>query len=558
MELTIVGWGACPYFVRATKVALAMQDVFPSQVTVHTKDTGSKPTFKEWLGQERDTLGLKGDAYQQHTSSPFCYSGKRFIGGSDALLALFKDDYSLKSTAPLHLEGWGGCPSFQRAARCVEAISLVYPAFKPAVTASESKDQYMSVLAARNIPKPSSEPSPTTDEDEDEAEDDASLLLWEGKEGKGVDWLIACMSLGYEDSRGWGSFLRRVRERLGNRYLDSLQDLQRVSKMLLLEQEAGGCVRLFVAGDRSHCGKTTVCLGVLGSLLAAGVPAARIGYIKPATQCEAPDVLGRWCEANGVEHVVGKDAPIVFFKGFTRAFMDGGVGTSEQLLADVTVGVDRLCQGKSFVLIDGVGFPGVGSVVGASNAKVALASRAPVMIVGKSGVGGAIDAYTLNSQLFRADSVPLLGNVLNRGATEGFYAWPHARRYMDKHLLSSSLGRELCYGVLPELAGLKDVREKVADMPASQVLEVAQMNIDHVIKYMDVASLLLEAASDTWNRRRRALSMPAPSTLRPTNNTNAASSLKRSPASVPSMTREEKRLKVQTELRERGESTKTG
>ena len=104
----------------------------------------------------------------------------------------------------------------------------------------------------------------------------------------------------------------------------------------------------------------------------------------------------------------------------------------------------------------------------------------------------------------------------------------------------------------------QDVREKVADMPASQVLEVAQMNIDHVIKYMDVASLLLEAASDTWNRRRRALSMPAPSTLRPTNNTNAASSLKRSPASVPSMTREEKRLKVQTELRERGESTKTG
>ena len=96
-------------------------------------------------------------------------------------------------------------------------------------------------------------------------------------------------------------------------------------------------------------------------------------------------------------------------------------------------------------------------------------------------------------------------------------------------------------------------------MPASQVLEVAQMNIDHVIKYMDVASLLLEAASDTWNRRRRAVSMPAPSTLRATNNTNAAApSLKRSPASVPSMTREEKRLKVQTELRERGESTKTG
>jgi hypothetical protein len=43
-----------------------------------------------------------------------------------------------------------------------------------------------------------------------------------------------------------------------------------------------------------------------------------------------------------------------------------------------------------------VGFPAVGSVVGVSNVEVAKASRAPVVVVGKSGVGGAIDAYTLN------------------------------------------------------------------------------------------------------------------------------------------------------------------
>ena len=63
------------------------------------------------------------------------------------------------------------------------------------------------------------------------------------------------------------------------------------------------CVRIFVAGDVSHCGKTTVCLGLLGALLRAGIHKSKIGYIKPATQCEAPDLMQRWCDASGVAHV---------------------------------------------------------------------------------------------------------------------------------------------------------------------------------------------------------------------------------------------------------------
>ena len=46
-------------------------------------------------------------------------------------------------------------------------------------------------------------------------------------------------------------------------------------------------------------------------------------YIKPATQCEAPDLLVRWCAAKGIEYVGGTDAPLVFYSGFTRDFMVG-------------------------------------------------------------------------------------------------------------------------------------------------------------------------------------------------------------------------------------------
>ena len=49
----------------------------------------------------------------------------------------------------------------------------------------------------------------------------------------------------------------------------------------ILAASGGRCVRIFVAGDKSHCGKTTICLGILGALLRSGVPASRLGYIKP-------------------------------------------------------------------------------------------------------------------------------------------------------------------------------------------------------------------------------------------------------------------------------------
>jgi len=44
--------------------------------------------------------------------------------------------------------------------------------------------------------------------------------------------------------------------------------------------KAGTCVRIFVAGDKTHCGKTTICLGILGTLLRAGVPPNRFMFIK--------------------------------------------------------------------------------------------------------------------------------------------------------------------------------------------------------------------------------------------------------------------------------------
>jgi len=52
-------------------------------------------------------------------------------------------------------------------------------------------------------------------------------------------------------------------------------------------------------------------------------------------QCEAPDLLAAWCEAKGVSHVAGAEAPLVFFKGFTREFLAGRAGTSAEWIDKV-------------------------------------------------------------------------------------------------------------------------------------------------------------------------------------------------------------------------------
>ena len=94
-----------------------------------------------------------------------------------------------------------------------------------------------------------------------------------------------------------------------------------------------------------------------------------------------------------------------------RAFLDGRAGTSEDWLDRCERAAARVAAGKKFLVVDGVGFPAVGSVCGTSNAAVAARLRAPVVVVAKSGVGGAVDAVDLAATYFEHAGVPVLGCV---------------------------------------------------------------------------------------------------------------------------------------------------
>jgi len=152
----------------------------------------------------------------------------------------------------------------------------------------------------------------------------------------------------------------------------------------------------------------------------------------------------------------------VYYRGFTRAFLAGETETTEELLVKAGAAVDRAARGKQVVLVDGVGFPAVGSICGTDNASVSKACGYPVsdstrkpmgvLIVGGSGVGSAVDAFNLNSTYFEKAGVPVMGAVYNKLSETGFYSLENCKTqvtaYFDQSERQQSLGRHP-YGFVP-------------------------------------------------------------------------------------------------------------
>lgn len=219
-------------------------------------------------------------------------------------------------------------------------------------------------------------------------------------------------------------------------------------------------LRVFVSGDRAQVGKSTVCLGLIGALLRHGYAPGDIAYIKPATQCEKTQVIARFCRQQGIECCdIG---PIVFYSGFTREFLKGSTDSAEQLLANVRAKVEELSVGRKIVVIDGVGYPAVGSICGVSNANVARVLQTPVVLVGKRGVGDAVDSFNLNACFFESHGVKVLGAIFNRLPLDGYYSLENCKENVTRYFAQFQPEKQV-YGFLPELT------EEAADVLAAAV-----------------------------------------------------------------------------------------
>eukprot|EP00483_Globobulimina_turgida_P013204 UN13228 len=158
---------------------------------------------------------------------------------------------------------------------------------------------------------------------------------------------------------------------------------------------------LYISGDRSAVGKSSICAAIIQSLIDNDVlKATEIGYIKPMTQCIKPTNVARYCLMNGIEcQPIG---PIVFKKGYTSQVIGGKHGSKALRLHLIKKEIEKISQNKKLVIIDGVGYVSVGSVTQIDNVDVAKLMNAFTILIIRSGIGDSIDTTNLLLSYYQA------------------------------------------------------------------------------------------------------------------------------------------------------------
>ena len=165
-------------------------------------------------------------------------------------------------------------------------------------------------------------------------------------------------------------------------------------------------------GSASGVGKTTLCEGLLSQLLLNGYQPEQLAYIKPMTQCTDKQAVTVFCERKHIAHrSIGS---LVFKKGFTKDFIDGLTKSPTMLLKDILAEISHISENKEIVIIDGIGGVATGSVIGVSNVDIALLLAAPVLLVGKAGIGSAIDDTILSINFLKQQGIQSIALIYNK------------------------------------------------------------------------------------------------------------------------------------------------
>jgi BioD-like phosphotransacetylase family protein len=204
--------------------------------------------------------------------------------------------------------------------------------------------------------------------------------------------------------------------------------------------------RVFVAATQQNDGKTTTSLGLFSALRRKF---GRIGFIKPVGQ-RFVEIEGQRIDEDsvlinetfGVQTPLEAMSPIAVEPDFTRRYIEDA--NHEFFVKRIQHSFDRAAWEKDFVIIEGTGHAGVGSVFDLSNARVAHLLGSKVILVTKGGIGRPIDEVALNMALFEKEGVEVVGVVLNKILPAKFeYVREFARRGLAR------LGIELL-GAIPD------------------------------------------------------------------------------------------------------------
>lgn len=175
--------------------------------------------------------------------------------------------------------------------------------------------------------------------------------------------------------------------------------------------------KVFIAATGQNCGKTTMSVSLMHL---ARQKYERVGFIKPLgpkiemygdMMVDMDAVL--MAKAFGLEGDIALMNPVALHKNFTRDYLNGAMDCRD-LKRKIVEAVEAMEKKYDFLIIEGAGHGGVGSVVGLSNACVAHTLGAPVIIVSDSGIGSTIDAVHLNLALYEKEEADVRMILVNK------------------------------------------------------------------------------------------------------------------------------------------------
>lgn len=212
------------------------------------------------------------------------------------------------------------------------------------------------------------------------------------------------------------------------------------------------CKKIFIGATGQHCGKTTISLSLIHL---ARKKYGRVGFMKP--------IGPKWIEFNG--KIVDKDAamfssvfgveedvtlmsPVTLTPGTTRRFLDGEIDAKAPRML-IRAACDELEKKYDFLIIEGAGHGGVGSVVGMNNARIAADLNAPVLLVTGGGIGNVIDAVELNLALYQREQADVRIIMANKLVPE---KRENSLKYLRKAFAGSGKMITSAFDYLPTLA----------------------------------------------------------------------------------------------------------
>ena len=176
--------------------------------------------------------------------------------------------------------------------------------------------------------------------------------------------------------------------------------------------------KVFVAATGQNSGKTTTSLSLM---YMARKKYGRVGFIKPLgpkpivarNGMVADKDAALMAEVFGLEDDLPLMSPLVLHPGDTQKFLDGELSRAAmgQKMFDAIAELDRK---NDFLIIEGAGHTGVGSVLGFSNARVAKEAGAPVVMVTGGGVGNVVDSAYMNLALFQKEQAEVRAILVNK------------------------------------------------------------------------------------------------------------------------------------------------